>query len=118
MATGGRAQLRYLHDAHAHACLTAFGSFTDPSASIPAEFSKASRRPTCQSSRRQRSELSSAQEPPNAGPQCATYTARPRRRGDRLRPPNPVANELDIDKILLRISNKDRAKSAPPVHRR
>src|SRR6516162_8065118 len=22
MATGGRAQLRYLHDAHAHACLT------------------------------------------------------------------------------------------------
>src|SRR5262249_33194383 len=30
MATGGRAQLRYLHDADAHACLTAFGSFTDP----------------------------------------------------------------------------------------
>jgi putative ABC transport system substrate-binding protein len=30
MATGGRAQLRYLHDADAHACLTAFGTFTDP----------------------------------------------------------------------------------------
>src|SRR6516165_9025635 len=30
MATGCGAQLRYLHDAHAHACVTAFGSFTDP----------------------------------------------------------------------------------------
>src|SRR5262249_16592536 len=32
--------------------------------------------------------------------------------------PNPVANELDIDTILLRISEKNRAKTALPVHRR
>src|SRR5262249_9347196 len=43
---------------------------------------------------------------------CSADSARRRRRVDRIRP-SSVANELDIDKILLRISGKDRSKSAP-----